>query len=108
MKHRKCDSEKYRKSQKRIHAHHLVKVAIRKEEQRKDNELYWKWRKEQERIAEEKHRLDQRLLNLLSFRLWQRDSVYYDRWSKTKQLCQIITVFDDHIGLTEILNRLRR
>lgn len=91
--HRKCDSDKYRRLQRAQRTAHLDKVKRRKEVERKEHELAYHWRRDQELIQatqrREKERSLQRMVNLLCFRIWQLDPAYYNHWSRMHALDKI-------------------
>lgn len=103
-KSRKCDSDKYRRHQRKAHVNHLAKVERRREIEREDSRRRDEWRKNQELIREKERELIKRIANLLSFRIWQLDPVKYDYWVRQGRIRSIMNVFGGNYY--ELLRRL--
>jgi hypothetical protein len=101
QKHRKCDSSKYRRRRASEKSHHINTSHENEWKRDKKERAQWQF-KEDQRLAERQEvletiRLRRRLLNLLTFRMWQMDPVYYDQWARTHQLREILGIFAGNI-----------
>ena len=91
--HRKCDSSKFRRLQKSQHIRHLAKVKRLKEIERKDQIRIAQWRRDHEEMLQHQREIRQRLLNLLTFRMWRLDPEEYDRWARWRRFNSITSLF---------------
>lgn len=101
QKHRKCDTEKFRRRRKAEKTCGQHRLAEQKERERKYNEK-WGPIREAARMREREEvletiRLRRRLVNLLTFRMWQMDPVYYYHWARERQMKAIVNIFARNI-----------
>jgi hypothetical protein len=90
MKKKKCNTDKYRRQQKKEKIAHKVHQERRRKERMEQAAYNERCRREMEFVHYEKKRLRKRLLQLVVFRMWQQDPEYYDSWARKRYLNSIL------------------